>query len=304
MPRPVRSPFHIRYLGSWIALGLLRLLSLIPLPILFHLGTGLGDLLRIVLPSRRRVAERNLSLCFPELSKREAATLARQNIRNTARMLLYTGFVWWASEEKLKKRVKVRNEAVLRQLEDGGKGFILLAPHFLALELGGVFISLKSPGVSVYQRTRNSVFDRSMLRARQRFGSTLYERKEDLRPMFKAIRRGTGCYYLPDQDPGPRRAVFAPFFEVPTATWPVLGRIAKLCAVPVLPCPTYILPGGAGFEIVIEKPLPNFPTGTPEGDAQRMNSAIEDCIRRDPSQYFWVHKRFKTRPPGETSIYD
>ena len=72
----------------------------------------------------------------------------------------------------------------------------------------------------------------------------------------------------------------------------------------VLPCPTYILPGGAGFEIVIEKPLPNFPTGTPEGDAQRMNSAIEDCIRRDPSQYFWVHKRFKTRPPGETSIYD
>ena len=122
--------------------------------------------------------------------------------------------------------------------------------------------------------------------------------------MFKAIRRGTGFYYLPDQDPGPRRAVFAPFFEVPTATWPALGRIAKLCAVPVLPCPTYILPGGAGFEIVIEKPLPNFPTGTHEGDAQRMNSAIEDCIRRDPSQYFWVHKRFKTRPPGETSIYD
>ena len=114
--------------------------------------------------------------------------------------------------------MKIRNEAVLRQFEDGGKGFILLAPHFLALELGGVFISLKSPGVSVYQRTRNSVLDRSMLRARQRFGSILYERKDDLRPMFKAIRRGTGCYYLPDQDPGPRRAVFAPFFEVPTAT--------------------------------------------------------------------------------------
>ena len=304
MPRPIRSPFHIRYLGSWISLGLLRLLSLVPLPILFHLGTGLGDLLRFILPSRRRVAERNLSLCFPKLSDTEAASLARENIRNTARMLLYTGFVWWASEEKLKKRVNIRNEAALRQLEGAGKGFILLAPHFLALELGGVFISLKSPGVSVYQRTRNSVFDRSMLRARQRFGSTLYERKEDLRPMFKAIRRGTGCYYLPDQDPGQRRAVFAPFFEVPTATWPVLGRIAKLCEVPVLPCPTYILPGGAGFEIVIGEPLQNFPTGTPEGDAQRMNSAIEDCIRRDPSQYFWVHKRFKTRPPGETSIYD
>ena len=304
MPRPVRSPFHIRFLGSWIALGLLRLLSLVPLPILFHLGTGLGDLLRILLPSRRRVAERNLSLCFPELSSGEVARLAKENIRNTARMLLYTGFVWWASEEKLKKRVTLRNEAALDRLENEGSGFILLAPHFLALELGGIFISLRSPGVSVYQRTRNPVFDRSMLRARQRFGGTMYERKEDLRPMFKAIRRGKGCYYLPDQDPGRRRAAFAPFFGVPTATWPVLGRIAKLCGAPVLPCPTYLLPGGAGFEIVIGEPLRYFPTGMPEGDAENMNSAIEDCIRKDPSQYFWVHKRFKTRPPGEPSIYD
>ena len=304
MPKPVRSPFHIRFLGSWVALGLLRLLSLVPLPILFHLGTVLGDLLQVILPSRRRVAERNLSLCFPKLSEEEVSVLAKENIRNTARMLLYTGFVWWASEAKLKKRVTIRNEAALDKLEHEGNGFILLAPHFLALELGGIFISLRSPGVSVYQRTRNPVFDRSMLRARQRFGGTMYERKEDLRPMFKAIRQGKGCYYLPDQDPGRRRAAFAPFFGVPTATWPVLGRIAKLCGAAVLPCPTYLLPGGAGFEIVIGEPLLRFPTGTPEGDAASMNSAIEDTIRRDPSQYFWVHKRFKTRPPGEPSIYD
>ena len=304
MARPVRSPFHVRYLGSWIALGLLRLLSLIPMPVLFHLGTALGDLLRTVLPSRRRVAERNLSLCFPELSQGEVVALAKENIRNTARMLLYTGFVWWAPEEKLRKRVIIRNEAALDQFQAQGRGFILLAPHFLALELGGIFISLRSPGVSVYQRARNPVFDRSMLRARQRFGATLYERKDDLRPMFKAIRRGKACYYLPDQDPGKRRAAFAPFFGVPTATWPVLGRIAKLCAVPVLPCPTYLLPNGAGFEIVIGEPLEHFPADTPEGDAARMNSAIEACVKTDPSQYFWVHKRFKTRPPGEPPLYD
>ena len=304
MARPVKSPFHIRYFGSWVALGLLRFLSFIPMPALFHVGTVLGDLLYAVLPSRKRVAERNLSLCFPELGAGEIQELARENIRNTARMALYSGFVWWASEEQLKACVTIRNVEMLDRLDREKRGFILLAPHFLALELGGVFISLHSPGVSVYQRTRNPVFDRSMLRARQRFGATLYERKDDLRPMFKAIRRGQGCYYLPDQDPGQRRAVFAPFFGVSTATWPVLGRISKLCAAPVFPCATYLLPRGAGFEIVIGEPLEHFPTKTPEGDATLMNAAIQECVEQNPSQYFWVHKRFKTRPPGEPSVYD
>ena len=304
MPRHVRSPFHIRYFGSWVVLGLLRFLSFIPMPALFHLGTVLGDLLYAVLPSRKRVAERNLSLCFPELGAGEIQELVRENIRNTARMALYSGFVWWASEEQLKARVTIRNIEMLDRLDREKRGFILLAPHFLALELGGVFISLHSPGVSVYQRTRNPVFDRSMLRARQRFGATLYERKDDLRPMFKAIRRGQGCYYLPDQDPGQRRAVFAPFFGVSTATWPVLGRISKLCAAPVFPCATYLLPRGAGFEIVIGEPLEHFPADTPEEDATLMNAAIQDCVAQNPSQYFWVHKRFKTRPPGKPSVYD
>ena len=304
MPRHVRSPFHIRYFSSWIVLGLLRFLSFIPMPALFHLGTVLGDLLYAVLPSRKRVAERNLSLCFPELGAGEIQELARENIRNTARMALYSGFVWWASEKQLQARVTVRNVEILNRLEREERGFILLAPHFLALELGGIFISLHSPGVSVYQRTRNPVFDRSMLRARQRFGATLYERKDDLRPMLKAIRRGKGCYYLPDQDPGQRRAVFAPFFGVSTATWPVLGRISKLCTAPVLPCATYLLPRGMGFEIVIGEPLDNFPTDTPEEDAALMNAAIQNCVEQNPSQYFWVHKRFKTRPPGEPSVYD
>jgi len=274
------------------------------MPLLFHAGTVLGNLLYAVLPSRRRVAQLNLSLCFPKLAAEEIQTLVRENIRNTARMLLYSGFVWWAPEIKLGKRVTVRNEEILDRLEREGRGFILLAPHFLALELGGIFLSLRSPGVSVYQRTRNPVFDRSMLRARQRFGGTMYERKDDLRPMLKAIRRGKGCYYLPDQDPGKRRAVFAPFFGVPTATWPVLGRISKLCAAPVLPCATYLLPRGAGFEIVIGEPLEDFPADTQEGDAALMNAAIQGCVEQRPSQYFWVHKRFKTRPSGAPSIYD
>ena len=111
------------------------------------------------------------------------------------------------------------------------------------------------------------------------------------------------CYYLPDQDPGPRRAVFAPFFNVPTATWPVLGRMARMTHALVVPCTTRIVDGGRGFEVILEPPLENFPTGDKQLDSETMNRAIEQCVRRLPDQYFWVHKRFKTRPPGSEHIY-
>ncbi|MEK9627087.1 MAG: lysophospholipid acyltransferase family protein, partial [Gammaproteobacteria bacterium] len=119
----------------------------------------------------------------------------------------------------------------------------------------------------------------------------------------KAIRAGKVCYYLPDQDPGPKRAVFAPFFGIPTATWPVLGKLAELSRAAVLPCATYLTENGKRFEIVLGEPLDPFPTGTELGDAEKMNSVIERSVREMPDQYFWVHKRFKTRPPGSQSLY-
>ena len=297
------NPFHPRYLGSWVALGLLRLLSFIPMPVLYRLGSGLGDLLRVMIPSRRRVAERNLALCFPDRSRESIRALVKENFRNTARMGLLTGFVWWASREKLLKFVTVRNLDLFEDALACGPGVVLLAPHFITLELGGIFLSLDFPGVSVYQYNRNPVFDRAMLKARQRFGGKLFERKSDLRQMVKSIRKGEFCYYLPDQDPGPRRAIFAPFFGVPTATWPVLGRLARMSPAPTLACATYLQPDGRGFEIIFSGPLPGFPTGDDQADATTMNKAIEDCVNHEPTQYFWVHKRFKTRPPGAPPVY-
>ena len=303
MKKRVRSPFHPKYVGSWVALGLLRLLAKVPLPWLYHVGTLLGDLLRMAIPSRRRIAERNLALCFPERSKDEITAMARENLRNTARMLLYTGYVWWASPEQLMQNVRIRNPEVLDEILATGQGVIILAPHFLALELGGVYLSLRYRGVSVYQRTRNPVFDRYMLRARERFGARLFERKNDLKRMVRAVRAGEACYYLPDQDPGARRAVFAPFFGIPTATWPVLGRLARMSRAPIVPCATYLLPRGEGFELIIHPPLKDFPTPEVIKDAERMNLAIESCVRNSPLQYFWVHTRFKTRPPGASDPY-
>ena len=303
MPRPVKSPYHPSHIGSWLALAFLWTCSKIPLPLLYHIGTFLGDLLGIVVRSRRLVAEKNLSICFPEKRSIEIKMMARENVRQTARMVLYTGFVWWSSEKKIANKVKLTNIEYLDELINSNKNVILLAPHFLALELGGIYLSTRNPGVSVYQRTRNSVFDKTMLKARQRFGGTIYERKSDLKNMIRAIKSGLPCYYLPDQDPGPRRAIFAPFFGVPSATWPVLGRLANLGSATVLPCTTYLQPRGRGFEIILDKPLKNFPSDDIVEDVTLMNKAIEKCIRRHPTQYFWVHKRFKTRPPGIPDPY-
>ena len=292
-----------RYWLTWTGLGVLRLLSLMPLPFLFYTGGLLGLLLLRLFPSRRRIAMRNLQLCFPNLSAAETDQMLRYNFQNTARMFLLSGFVWWGSRQAFEKAVRVRNTHLIDQALSEGHGVVLLAPHFVAMEVAGIFLSTRYPGVSIYQRSKNQVLDSVMLNARSRFGGQMIERKSAMKPLIRAIRKGQPCYYLPDQDPGPRRAVFAPFFGIPTATWPVLGRLAILGAAKVLPCTTHLLPRGAGFEIIIDQPIGDFPSGQTVTDCQSMNRAIESCVRRMPDQYFWVHKRFKTRPDGSPDLY-
>lgn len=303
MTKRKTNRLHPRYLPSWLALGLLRVLSILPLRLVYVLGTGLGNLLHLLIPGRRKIAYRNLELCFPNLSREEIAALTKEHFRETTRAALLTGFIWWASEARLRKHVTIRHPERLKSILDKGQGVILLAPHFVALELGGVFLSLDYEGVSVYQYNRNPVFDKAMLRARQRFGAILVERKNDFRQLIRAIRSGKICYYLPDQDPGPKHAVFAPFFKIPTATWPVLGKLARVSRAAVLPCATYLRKGGACFEIVLGEPLDAFPSGDDVKDTRAMNAAIERCVNELPAQYFWVHKRFKTRPPGSPTLY-
>ena len=281
----------------------MRILSLMPLPLLYYVGGLLGDVLRVCVPSRRHIASRNLQLCFPNQSVLEHKLLLRRNFRNTARMFLLSGFVWWGTKKAFDQRITLKNEHYLANANNEGRGVILLAPHFVAMEVAGMYVSSRYPSVSIYQNNRNKVLDKLMLKARSRFSGQMFERKSDLKNLIRSIRDGMVCYYLPDQDPGPRRAVFAPFFNVPTATWPVLGRMARMTRAVVLPCTTRIVEGGRGFEIILDPPLENFPTGDKQLDSEAMNRAIEQCVRRLPDQYFWVHKRFKTRPPGSEAIY-
>jgi len=295
--------YGLRYWPTWLGVIVMRILSLLPLPLLYYIGGLFGDVLRVCVPSRRRIASRNLELCFPNLSALDHKLLLRRNFRNTARMFLLSGFVWWGTKKAFDRRIKFTNEHYLVNAKKEGRGVILLAPHFVAMEVAGMYVSSRYPSVSIYQNNRNKVLDKLMLQARSRFGGQMFERKSDLKSLIRSIRDGKVCYYLPDQDPGPRRAVFAPFFNVPTATWPVLGRMARMTRAVVVPCTTRIIAGGRGFEVILDPPLENFPTGDKQLDSEAMNRAIEQCVSRLPDQYFWVHKRFKTRPPGSEDIY-
>ena len=185
-----------------------------------------------------------------------------------------------------------------------GRPVIVLVPHFVGLELGGAaFTALVHPGVYMYQRLRDPVIDAQILRARTRFGSRSIERQDDLRGLVREIRTGKPFFYLPDQNAGPRDGVFVPFCGVAASTVPTLSRFARLTGALVIPTYARYLPWGRGLELIFDPPLEPFPGDDLVADTALMNRVIEARVRTMPAQYFWVHRRFKTRPPGEPPIY-
>ena len=281
---------------------MLRALSVLPLPVLAALGTSIGNILFLSFRSRRRIALTNLALCFPEKDATERQRLARRSFCLVGQTLVSAGINWWASPGRLNRLVQFAGREYLQQALANKQNIILLAPHFIALELGGLMISQWQPTTAMYQRANNKLADEFVRRGRSRFGGRLIERKSPLRELIKSIRQGLPFYYLPDQDAG-RKGVFVPFFGIPTATIPTLGRFAQLGKAVVLPCTTRILPRGQGWEVIIGSPLA---LGSAKNEIEQttvMNQCIEQAIRGMPEQYFWVHKRFKTRPAGEPSFY-
>jgi KDO2-lipid IV(A) lauroyltransferase len=299
-----REFLHPRYWPTWLVVGLLWPFSLLPLPMVWLLGSALGQAMYFMHARGRRIAHRNIALCFPALAAAARARLVRRHYRALGQAAVGIGFAWWSSAHRLLKAVHVRDRAHYDRALAAGRPVILLAPHFLALDLGGLRLVQERPLISMYKQARNALIDRLMRRQRQRFGGLLVERDASLRPLIRHLRAHEPFYYLPDQDPGRRGSVFAPFFGIPTATVTALSRIAKLADAVVIPCFTKQLPYGRGYEVIFHPPLDNFPSGDELLDATRMNQAIEAGVREMPEQYMWTYKRFKRRPRGEPSLYD
>lgn len=291
-------------LPSLFAVALLWLLHLLPLPLLAPLGRALGSVLYRFGRRRRRVADINIDLCFPELAAAERRQLVREHFALLGRSMLERGILWWGSRARIERLVRVCGEEKIRAELAAGRPVILLAPHFLGLDAGGVAITMRFDIVSIYSTQTNPVFNKVLLAGRSRFGNQLLLSREDgVRATVKAMKAGRPFYYLPDLNPRRRDAVFVPFFGIQTATITGLPRLAKAAGAVVLPCVTRMLPGSAGYEVTIGDAWPDFPGADPVADAARMNAWIESAVRTLPSQYYWVHRRFKTRPEGEARPY-
>jgi len=285
-----------------LALALMWLLHFLPLSWLAPLGIGFGRLLFVLAGERRRITITNLRLCFPALPETERIALAKRHFETFGRSFLERGLLWWASPERLKKLVRLEGLAHFHAL--AGRPVILLVPHFAGLDIGGTRLMLEFDIVSIYANQKNLLFNAALLKGRSRFGgSTLLSRQEGTRKAIKAMRAGKPFYYLPDMDYGERDTIFVPFFGVPAATITGLSRLARISGAAVLPVITRMLPGGSGYVVEIGAPWADFPGASIEADTRRMNAFIEEEIRRMPEQYLWLHRRFKTRPPGEKSPY-
>jgi KDO2-lipid IV(A) lauroyltransferase len=283
-------------------LALLWLLQLLPLAALAAIGNGFGLLLYAFGRERRRVCLINLERCLPQLGPGERAALARRHFQTFARSFLERAILWWGSPARIRRVVRIEGMEHFEAVRSGP--LILLAPHFVGLDMGWTRLALEFDMVSIYSRQKNAVFNAVLLGGRRRFGEpTLLSRQEGVRPALRAMQAGRPFYYLPDMDYGQRDTIFVPFFGVNAATITGVSRLARLSGARVLPCVTRMLPGGEGYAVRFLPAWDGYPGASIEGDTRRMNAFVEDQVRQMPEQYLWVHKRFKTRPPGEPSWY-
>ncbi len=283
-----------------VLVGFLWLLHWLPLSVLRWLGRGLGRLLYALGRSRRKVALTNLRLCFPEKSEAEREALARAHFVAFAQAVLDRTLGWWASRERLERIIRIHGVEHLTDPE--GRPVVMLSPHFVGLDAGGTVISMHVTGCSVFSNQKNPVLNKLLYDGRMRFNEAiLLSRQDGMRKIVRAMKDGHPFYYLPDMDFGPKESIFVPFFGVQAATIPALSRLVRLTNARVVPVICRQVPDG--YEIEVMPPWENFPGESVEADTEFMNKFIESQVLRMPEQYFWLHKRFKTRPPGEQRFY-
>jgi Kdo2-lipid IVA lauroyltransferase/acyltransferase len=283
-------------------LALMWLLHFLPLALLAPIGRGMGLLLYACAHERRKVALTNLKLCFPDQSDMERRVLARRHFQALGRSLLERGLTWWSSKDRLQRLVHIEGLEHWQAVAD--RPVIWFAPHFVGLDMGGARIITEWRGVSVYSQQKDPVLNRILLHGRMRFVTpVLFSRQDGIRPVVKAIREGLPFYYLPDMDFGGRDSIMVPFFGVPAATITGLARVAQLAGAIVVPAVTRQLPGSGGYVLRFYPAWQDFPGNDVESDTRRMNAFIEERVLETPEQYYWVHKRFKTRPDGQPPVY-
>jgi KDO2-lipid IV(A) lauroyltransferase len=293
-----------KYWLTWFGVIILYTISWLPYKLQLMLGRILGRLLYKIGSSRKRVAMKNLELCFPEMSQQERTRILKKNFENTGIALFETGMGWWWPNWRVKRKTKVVGLEHLEKAHQQGKGVLLLTMHYLSVEINCRGIGTGHPMVVFYRPHNNQLMEFFQFRGRGRSNKYMLG-KRDVKGLMKALRDKEVCVYLPDQDYGRSRSLFVPFFAVPDAATTtgtlIFARQKNVQNHMLIPTRN---DDGSGYTLEIKPMMENFPTGDDEADVIRINQELEKAILYKPEQYMWLHRRFKTRPhEDDPSLY-
>jgi len=294
---------HPRYWLIWVFYGVIRLISYLPYKIQVGLGCMVGNILMYLSRNRRKIAEINLCLCFPDWTEKKRKEILKKHFESLGICLFEFGISWWWTDERFRPLSQIEGLDNLHHALKKNKGVILLAGHFTTLEIISRVLKLHADFHPMYRKNNNRLIDHIITSGRIRHTGKAIPH-DDLRSMIRSLRSNMPVLYIPDQNFGRKHSIFVPFFGIQTATVPATSRLAAIDNTPVIPIIQQRLPDNQGYRLVIEKALDNFPTEDMEQDTIRINQLFEQQIRNNPADYLWVHRRFKTRPEGEDDIYE
>ena len=293
----------VRYWPTWLGFFCLRLGVFLPYTWLCGIGKTIGQLAMLFAQKRRRIAEINLSLCFPEMLEPDRQALIKAHFKSLGVALFEIPMGWWGPDNALRRLAHVQG---LKHLEDAlkqEKGVILLSAHFTSMEIGARLLTLFLPFHVMYRSHKNPVMERFLAINRARHCEKAILR-DDVRGLIRSLRDGKAVWYAPDQNTHRRQAVFVKFFGHIASTNSATARLTKLTGAAVVPFRTIRRAEGDGYDLILEPALENYPVGELKADTQQINDIIEGWVRENPEQYLWIHRRFRTRPnTGDPPIY-
>lgn len=294
---------HPKYWVVWFGLGFMWIL--VQLPYRFHLVLGklVGRLLLVLSKRRRHITEVNLKLCFPDKTDEEREALLRKNFESAGMAFFEMGITWWWPKWRFKNIYKIEGLEHIERLK--GQGVILTTCHFTNLDIGAGAAAHYFVVDALFRMHKNHALDFVQTRGRcSNNPETRFIARENVKDMVKSLRAGRVVWYAPDQDFGPKNSVFVNLFGVPAATITSTSRLAKMGRAKVVPLTQKRLEDGSGYLVKIHPPIEGYPAENDLEDAQLLINFVEESIREQPDQYMWMHRRFKTRPDGERSVYD